>query len=140
MQKHIKSLSFPLKLPRELDRLFDEIIHRPWGVPGEMLEWKPAIDLYETPEAFILEADIPGAKREDIKVEVEGAELIIEGSRCFKRNHGRMRFHYQERCCGEFVRQVALPQSVNKDRIEAEYKDGVLKVTLPKANHRSKRP
>jgi HSP20 family protein len=139
MPKLVKPLSFPLRLPGELDRLFDEIIHRPWGIPGQMLEWKPPIDLYETPDAFVLEMDIPGTKRDDIRVEVEGPYLVIEGQRDFKRTHNRVRFHYQERCCGEFIRQVALPQSVDKDRIEAELKDGVLRVTLPKGNHRGKK-
>jgi len=140
MPREDKFLSFPLNLPSELDRLFDEIIHRPWGIPGEMLEWGPSIDLYETPEAFVLEADLPGVKRDDVKVEVDGGYLIIEGSRCFKRNnHDRVRFYYQERRCGEFIRQVALPQPVNQDRIKAEFKDGVFKLTLPKMNYGSKK-
>jgi len=140
MARQNKLLSFPLRLPQELDRLFDEIIHRPWGIPGELLEWNPSIDLYETPQAFVLEADLPGVKGDDVKVEVEGSDLIVQGRRYFERNHNRARFHYQERCCGEFMRRITLPESVDKDRIEANFKDGVLKVTLPKIKQTGKKP
>ncbi len=125
-------ISFPLRLPQELDRLFDEIIHRPWGIAGELREWNPSIDLYETSEAFILEADLPGVNGNDVRVEVEGYNLILYGSRSFKRNHSAGRFYYQERCCGDFVRRMTLPESVDKDKIHAEFSDGVLRVILPK--------
>jgi len=62
MPKQDRSVSFPLRLSHEVDRLFDELIHRPWGIGRELQRWNPSIDLYETSEAFILEADLPGVK------------------------------------------------------------------------------
>lgn len=132
MSKQEKLFSFPLRLPQELDRLFDEIIHRPWGFAGELQEWNPSIDLYETSEAFILEADLPGVKGDEVKVEVVDSKLILRGRRSFERTRSDGRFHYQERCCGEFLRQVTLPEFVDKDKISANFSDGVLRVVLPK--------
>ena len=140
MPAHDKFYSFPLRLHKELDRLFDEIIHRPWGIRGELLEWSPAVDLYETPEAFILEADLPGAKASDVKVEVEGDKLLLHGQRSAERSHRDGRFYCQERSFGDFLRHLTLPESVNKDEIKAEFSDGVLRVILPKLKKGEKRP
>lgn len=60
--------SFPIRLPHAIERLFDEMIHRPWGFYRNVHGWNPSVDLYETAEAFILEADLPGVKPEDVKV------------------------------------------------------------------------
>ncbi len=126
------------RLSDEVDRLFDEIIHRPWGFAKRAPEWNPSLDLCETPEAFILEADLPGVKKEDVKVEVEGQELILRGERSAERGQTSERFHYQERYSGSFMRRMTLPESVDKDKIEAEFRDGVLRVILPKAKRKNK--
>ena len=138
MPKQEKSLSFPLRLSHEVDRLFDELIHRPWGIAREMQGWNPSIDLFETLEEFVLEADLPGVKGEDVKVEMEGKELILQGKRSFERSYSDGRVHYQERCCGDFVRRLLLPQAVDKDKIKAEFHDGVLRVFLPKIKQGNK--
>ena len=139
MAKEERWLSFPLQLSQEVDRLFDEIIHRPWGVTRGVQGWNPSIDLYETPEAFILEADLPGAKMEDIKVEVQGNDLSLQGERSFEKSHATDRFHCQERYSGRFVRRMTLPESVDKDKIRAEFSNGVLRVILPKTRETEKR-
>ena len=69
-------VSFPLHLPQEVERLFDEIIQCPWGLCREIRGWNPSIDLYETADAFILEADLPGVKAENLKVEIENSDLV----------------------------------------------------------------
>jgi len=136
MPKQSKLVSFPVRVSEEVERLFDEIIHRPWGFMGELKEWHPSIDLYETPEAFILEADLPGVKNEDVKVEIEGGDLILQGRRLFERNHKGNKFYCQERSCGDFIRRIRLPESVDRDKIKAEFKDGVLRVVVPKIKKR----
>ncbi len=136
-----KWLSVPGRFPslsEEVDRLFDEIIHRPWGFTGRPAEWNPSIDLYETPEAFVVEVDLPGVKKEGVKVEVEGQDLILRGERSSERDQTSERFHYQERYSGRFMRRMTLPESVNKDKIEAKFKDGVLRVVLPKVKRKNK--
>ena len=72
-------VSFPMRLSQEVERLFDEMIHRPWGFCREIRGWNPSVDLYETPEAFILEADLPGVNLEDVTVEMEDDVLVTTG-------------------------------------------------------------
>jgi HSP20 family protein len=129
-------VSFPIHLPREIERLFDEMIHRPWGFCREIRGWDPSIDLFETPEAFVLEADLPGVKAEDVRVEVENHDLILQGSRVLEQSRTNGRFHTMERSSGHFMRRLELPESVDRDAIQAEFKDGVLRVILPKVSQR----
>lgn len=125
-------ISFPLHLPREVERLFDEMIHRPWGFCRDVRGWNPSIDFCETEEAFILEADLPGVKAADVKVEVENGDLVLQGRRTLETSHSDGRFHTMERSSGEFVRRIRIANVVDKAAIQAEFHDGVLRVTLPK--------
>ena len=129
-------ISFPLHLPREVERLFDEMIHRPWGFCRDVRGWNPSVDLCETEDAFYLEADLPGVKSEDVKVEVEDSDLLLQGRRTLETTHSYGRFHTMERCSGEFVRRIRISNLVDKNAIEAEFRDGVLRVTLPKLKQR----
>jgi HSP20 family protein len=133
MPKRSDPISFPLRLPQEIERLFDEMIHRPWGFCREIRGWNPSVDLIETPDAVILEADLPGVKKEDVRVEVENGDLVLQGSRILEQNHSEGQFHTMERSSGEFTRRIKLPESVDKTAIQAEFKDGVLRVILPKS-------
>lgn len=139
MARKDKWVSFPIRHSEEVDRLIDEIIHSPLELPAELREWVPSVDLYETPEAFILEADLPGVRGEDIKVEIEGNDLVLQGRRLVQRVRSGGRFHYQERSFGEFQRRMALPESVDREKIEARFSDGVLRVILPKIKSRAAR-
>ena len=125
-------ISFPMHLPREVERLFDEIIHRPWGFCREIRGWNPSVDLYETEAAFVLEADLPGVKAEDVKVDVENHDLVLQGLRSLETTETHGQFHTMERSSGNFIRRIKLPQSVDGDAIQAEFHDGVLRVILPK--------
>ena len=126
-------ISFPMHLSREVERLFDEMIHRPWGFCREVRGWNPSVDLRETKEAIILEADLPGVKSEDVKVEVQNGDLVLRGWRSLEKSHSDGQFHTMERSSGHFTRRMKLPESVDKDAIQAEFRDGVLRVILPKA-------
>jgi HSP20 family protein len=68
----------------------------------------------------------------DVKVEVEGNVLILEGRRSIQHKHGSGLFYFQERCSGDFTRRLTLPESVDKNKIKAEFADGVLRVVLSK--------
>ena len=121
------------RLSQEVDRLFDELIHRPWGVSRTSEEeWSPQLDLYETNAAFILEADLPGVKKQEVSVAVEKGDLVLQGQRSFERVTTAENFHCRERRAGHFVRRLRLPASVNQGQIRAEFRNGVLRVTLPK--------
>ena len=141
MAKKQKDLiSFPIHLPHEVERLFDEMIHRPWGVCREVRGWNPSVDLYETEDAFVLEADLPGVKFEDIKVEAENGDLVMHGARVIEKRQNDGSFHTMERSSGHFMRRIKLPESIDKEAIQAEFHDGVLRVTLPKAKGTEEKP
>ena len=125
-------VSFPIHVSSEVERLFDEMIHRPWGFCREIRGWNPSIDLYETGDAFVLEADLPGVKREDVKVEAENGDLVLQGWRTIEKSETVGQFHTMERASGNFSRCIKLPESIDKEAIQAEFRDGVLRVILPK--------
>jgi HSP20 family molecular chaperone IbpA len=79
VKKESEFISFPLRLTEEVERLFDEMIHRPWGFCREIRGWNPSVDLFETTDALVLEADLPGVKAENVKVEVKDGELVLQG-------------------------------------------------------------
>ena len=140
MAKEELRLPFLTPLSQEVDRLFDEMIHRPWGsIRTGAEEWSPQLDLYETKIAFILEADLPGMQQEDVSVTVENGELVLKGQRSVKRTTSQGNFYYSERRSGSFLRRLRLPASVDQDNIRAEFSDGVLRVTLPKVSEVSGR-
>lgn len=128
------------QLSNEVDRLFDELIHRPWGFGREAKEpaWTPQLDLYEETTAFVLEADLPGVQEKDISVGVDDGDLVLRGKRAFERICDEENFYCRERRSGEFVRRLRLPASVDQKKIHAEFHDGVLRVTLPKIQQERK--
>jgi HSP20 family protein len=91
----------PVRLSEEVDRLFDELIYRPWGFSRAREEgWNLQIDLYETDTAFILEADLPGVKAKDVSVEVADNDLVLKGQRSFTRVTTQGSVHCYERRSG----------------------------------------
>jgi HSP20 family protein len=133
MAKDDSIIPRPAELAQEVDRLFDELIHRPWGFARSTADlWSPELDLYETDTAFILEADLPGVKDQDVSVVVEQGELVLRGTRSATHTTTQGTFYYNERRSGSFARRLRLPTSVDQDHIRAEFTHGVLRVTLPK--------
>lgn len=133
MAKDDSVFPLPLQLVQEVDRLFDELIHRPWGFARPSADlWNPPVDLYETETAFILEVDLPGIREEDVEVTVDKGDLVLRGTRTVSRTATQGNFHYQERRSGNFTRRLRLPALVDQAHIQAEVKHGVLRVTLPK--------
>jgi HSP20 family protein len=94
--------------------------------------WVPAVDIYETEkDGLVLKAELPDMKREDISVTVENNTLTLKGERKFDGEARKEQFHRVERAYGSFSRSFRLPQTVDAAKIAAEYKNGVLTVTLP---------
>jgi len=113
-----------------LNRMFDAAFS---GEPLAGGAWVPAIDIYETAEKdVVVKADLPGLKREDIKVTFENNVLTIEGERTFETETAREQYHRVERGYGAFRRTFTLPTTVDAARVEASYQDGLLTVTLPR--------
>ena len=116
----------------DMDRLFDSMLGR---YPRERAQalWAPAIDVEETNEAMIVRAELPGMKREDIKVKVAEDTVTISGERKYEAEQKDRTFHRIERAYGSFQRSIVLPMSVQGDKAVAGYKSGVLELVLPKA-------
>jgi len=142
MAKKNTWLSLPFQLSQEVDRLFDELIHRPWGSPlrPKPEEWNPELDLYETTDEFIVEVDLPGVKENDVSVHVEDDDLILTGRRVCDRAANQSSFYRHERREGHFARRLRLPASVAQDKIRVAFQEGVLHVTLSKVAKERKSP
>ncbi len=123
-----------LAVHEEVRRLFQELIHHPWGnrrLPDPS-PWHPHADICETAEAIIVEVDIPGVRREDIQLAIEGDTLRITGERRTQTAQQGRNYHRIERSHGRFERQLPLPATVDRQAIRAEFDAGLLIVTLPK--------
>jgi len=95
-------------------------------------KWSPSVDIYEDQNAIKLEADLPGVKPEDFKLSIENYKLTLSGERRFENDTREDNWHRVERNYGSFTRTFTLPSTVNVEDVRAEFKDGVLYVTLPK--------
>ena len=100
---------------------------------GLFADWAPAIDVQETEKEYLLKADLPEVKKEDVKVDVRNGILTIEGERRQEKEEKGKKFHRIERSYGRFVRRLELPTDVDDQKIAAEFKEGVLNVHLPKS-------
>jgi HSP20 family protein len=97
-----------------------------------MRTWAPAVDILETEDAVILKADIPDVKIEDLDIRVENNTLTLRGNRKFEKDDNVKGFHRIERVYGEFVRNFALPDTVDTEQVAADYKNGVLSIGIRK--------
>jgi HSP20 family protein len=114
-------------LQSQVNRLVDSM----WS--GRQESWVPAVDVFDTQDAVVLKAELPGMKADDIQIEVDDNVLTIKGERTFDEKIDDERYYRVERRYGAFQRSLALPQGVKADEIQAAYEDGVLQVTVPKA-------
>lgn len=96
-------------------------------------DWYPSVDVAETERAFHIHAELPGVKKEDIKVNVNDGVLTLSGHRESKSEDKTKKYHRIERSYGSFSRSFALPDDVIPDKVEASFQDGVLEVDLPKS-------
>jgi HSP20 family protein len=116
-----------------LNRVFGEPMPRRTGEEGVFFaDWAPPVDIQETEKEYLIKAELPGVKKEEVKVEMLDGVLSIEGERKQEKEEKGKRFHKVERSYGTFVRQFALPTGVDATKIEAEFKEGMLNVHLPK--------
>jgi HSP20 family protein len=118
-------------LQDQFNRLFNEQF-RNHPEESALTTWAPAVDIYETPNELVVKADLPDVNEKDIDVRVENNLLTIRGERKFEKSVSEENFLRVERTYGSFSRSFSLPTTVNAETIGAEYKNGVLTVTLPK--------
>ena len=120
-------------LQDEVNRLFSSSFTRSFDDEGIARgSWNPQVDIYENKEQIVLEAELPGMKREDFDLTVENNVLTLRGERRFEKKSEGDNFHRVERSYGSFSRSFTLPQTVSGEGATAEYSNGVLRVALPK--------
>ena len=113
-------------------RLFEDAFSRMLTEPQTNRPWAPAVDIYETENELVLKADLPDVDLKDIDVRVENQTLTISGERNFEKKDTTKGYHRIERSYGTFVRSFSVPNSFDTETIAADFKNGVLSVTLPK--------
>jgi len=122
------------RLRDEVSELFDRFFadwDLAWPLSGERYWW-PAVDVVETDDEVIVKAELPGMKSEDIEISVLNNTLTLSGEKKESQEEKGKGYYHVERRYGKFRRDIPLPTSVDADRVEAKFKDGVLTVTLPK--------
>ena len=105
-------------------RFSEDLMERPWS---------PSVDVKETKEAFILEAELPGLSKDDIHITLEDSVLRLTGERRFQKEEEKENYHRIERAYGSFSRSFTLGSGVDPSRVQAAFKDGVLTLTVPKS-------
>ena len=128
----------PYRSVTGLDRFVDRVIR---GGPGSYWTWsairddgfRPSLDVYETSDDLVVKAAVPGVKPGDIAITLKDGALVIQGEAKEEREEKEERYHVRERRSGNFRRAVTLPEGLDTTRAEATFEDGVLTVTLPKA-------
>jgi HSP20 family protein len=96
-------------------------------------DWMPTVDISETEGEYLIKAELPEVRKEDVKVTVENGVLTLQGERRQEKEEKGKKFHRVERSYGSFVRSFSLPELVDESAVKAEYKDGVLNLHLPKS-------
>ena len=120
-------------LQDEVNRLFSTNLSRAFGDEGLTRgAWAPSVDIYENKDQIVIEAELPGMRREDFELTIENNVLTLRGERRFEKKDESDNYHRVERAYGAFTRSFTLPQTVSSENATAEYNNGVLRVTLQK--------
>lgn len=120
-------------LREKMNRLFEETFTGR-GEKKDLVSgtWSPSVDIYETENALVLSAEVPGMKEDEIEIKIEDNTLILQGERKFEKETKEENYHRIERSYGSFYRSFTLPNSIDQDKIQAEHENGILKITMPK--------
>jgi len=121
-------------LQERMNRVFEDAAVRGWknDEPSATTSWSPAVDIYETDSEIMVQAELPGIDRKDIALQLENNVLTLKGDRRFEKETNQENYHRIERSYGGFSRAFTIPTIVDEDKIRADYRDGILKIALPK--------
>jgi HSP20 family protein len=111
-----------------------------WELPTSTTAWNPSVDIFENDNEVVVKAELPGMDAKDIDVRLENNILTLKGERQFEKEAKEENYHRIEREYGSFTRSFALPTAVNGEKVKAEYKDGILKIVLPKKEETKLKP
>jgi HSP20 family protein len=126
----------PFREMEEMERMMDEMMNRPMmrrRSPEEEYIWAPAIEMYEKDNNYIIRMELPGVRPEDVDISMSGETLTVKGERKPPEDIQNEEYQLCEVCYGNFTRTITLPESVDADKIEANFENGVLDLRIPKA-------
>ena len=128
-------------LQNEMNRLFNTVFDTPAqnSAGSTLRRWMPAMDLVETEDSFVLRADLPGMKEDDVKIEFEDGTLTVSGERKAEHETKNEGYYRVERAFGSFSRSLTLPDGVDAEAVSASFDRGVLEVQIPKPEQRKPR-
>lgn len=118
-------------LRREMEKLFDSFLSE--RLIDREFHWAPAIQIKELPDKYVLDVDVPGVKKEDLKIEVSDNILTISGERKEEKEEKDAQYHRREIVFGSFKRAIQLPTNIEADKISAKLENGVLHIEIPKS-------
>lgn len=121
-----------LDLQRGINQLFDSSVGRTTNEGVALNTWTPAVDIYEDETSFMIKLELPEVNRQDVKVNLHENTLSISGERRIENEDKRDGYHRVERSYGQFYRSFTLPPNVNPEGINAQFKDGMLRLSIPK--------
>ena len=124
--------------PDRINRLFnDTLFPAAWvNDESELRNWRPAVDIYDHDEKIVVKAELPGVDKKDIHVDVKDGILSLKGERSYENEVEEEKYHRKERAFGKFQRSFALPEGLDPEKIDANYKDGILKIEIPKSEEK----
>jgi HSP20 family protein len=126
----------PFREMEEMERAMNEAFGRPTmrrRSPEDVYVWSPSIEMYEKDNNYIVRMELPGIKPEDVDISVSGETLTVKGQRTPPEDIKDEAYQLCETCYGEFSRSIILPESVDADKIEANFENGILNLRIPKA-------
>lgn len=129
----------PFKQIEDIEKRLSTFLGRPLGARDggkesmTVAEWSPLVDITEDEKEYLIKAELPEIKKEDVKLTVQDDVITISGERKYEKEEKGKKYHRVERAYGSFVRSFTLPEDADGTKVSAEYKDGILKVHLPKS-------
>ena len=120
-------------LREKMNRLFEDAVTAR-GDDKDMISstWTPSVDIYETENALVLTAEVPGVEENNVEIKIEDNTLTLKGERNFEKETNEDNYHRIERSYGSFYRSFTIPRNVDQEKIKAEQDSGVLRITMPK--------
>jgi HSP20 family protein len=121
-------------LRERINQLFDFTFPSEWETGGEptLRGWRPTVDIYEKDDKTVVHAELPGVKKEDISIDVRGNVLTLKGQRSAEEEINEENYYRKEGSYGSFQRSFTLPETLKPEQVKADFKDGVLKIEIPK--------
>lgn len=119
-------------LQDRMTNLFEEVNRGSGSDDSSAATWSPAVDIFETYDAIVVQVEVPGLLREDIELNLDNNVLTLKGNRKLDKESADENYHRIERSYGSFSRSFSIPTMIKEDDIKADYKDGVLSIALPK--------